>query len=145
MNPRGFTLVELLVVMTIVAVLAVLAVRVLGNLVPDSQLALETESVVTMLRSAQAKTLSGEADDVWGVYLTSSDATVFLGASYAGRDSAYDQLLVFSDTVSASGLAEIVFEERTGKTTNTGTITLSSDVTNESTTITINAQGMISQ
>jgi prepilin-type N-terminal cleavage/methylation domain-containing protein len=144
MAPRGFTLVELLVTISITVVLAILAMSALGNLVPDSQLTLETDAVVSMLRSAQSKTLSGEEGGVWGVYLTSTEATLFLGSSYASRQSAYDQVQDFSEPMSVSGIMEVVFEKRSGKAASSGSILLSSDITNESRSITINTQGRIS-
>ena len=141
--PRGFTLIELLIVIVLVATMSVAAVSIFGNLVPQSQLALDADAVATLIRTTQAKTISGEADDVWGVYFTRVDATQFKGSSYAGRDVAYDTVLTFADPLSISGLSEIVFEIRTGKTANTGTLTLSSSVTNESVVFTINENGRV--
>lgn len=141
--PRGFTLVELLVVLAILGVLSAMAIGIFGNLVPESQLRLQADGVVTLLRGAQAKSIDGYADDVWGVHLTNTQATQFKGSSYLSRDVAYDEVLAFSEPLTVSGLSEIVFEGRTGKTTNTGTITLISSVVNESIVLTINASGRV--
>jgi prepilin-type N-terminal cleavage/methylation domain-containing protein len=141
--PRGFTLVELLVVLAILGVLAMMAIGIFGNLIPDSQLGVQADGVVSLLRTAQAKSIDGYADDVWGVHLTATEAIQFKGNDYLGRDTAYDEVLEFSEPLSVSGLTEIMFEARTGATLNTGTITLTSSVVPESIVLTVNANGRV--
>jgi hypothetical protein len=69
--------------------------------------------------------------------------TLFAGSSYASRDTAQDEQHQFPNGISASGLSEVVFQTITGETSNTGTITLTTQATGESESITVSATGLI--
>ncbi|HBK34535.1 MAG: hypothetical protein UU08_C0006G0018 [Candidatus Uhrbacteria bacterium GW2011_GWE2_40_58] len=144
-SQNGFTLVELLVVITIVGIITFLGIRAFSNTIPKSSLELDADRVVELIHRAQARTLSGDFNDVWGVYLTATNSTLFKGTTFVGRDPAFDETYGFSETVSASGLSEIVFEIRTGETLNTGTITLTSTESGESIHLVVNTTGRVSR
>jgi len=84
----------------------------------------------------------GVEDDTWGVYIQSGSMTLFLGPSYAGRDTSFDEDIEIAPTITPSGLSEVVFDKVSGFPQSTGTITLTSE-TNVVRTITINAKGVI--
>ena len=79
------------------------------------------------------------------LHLTSSDATLFAGVSYASRDTSYDEVLTFPSGVTASGLTDVAFEYRTGATTNTGSITLAHVATGTTKTLTVGSTGSVDQ
>jgi hypothetical protein len=99
--------------------------------------------VVETLRRAQAFTVSGKRDSVWGAHFTGTDMTLFAGASYATRLTQYDEVHVFPSSLSVSGLTDVVFDALTGATSTTGTIVLSVDATGQSKTIVVSATGLI--
>lgn len=141
MNTRGFTLIEILVVFAmsgfVLAMVGPLSVQVLQK----SQVAKERIVIEQQLHLAQARTVAGYQDSTWGVHLTSSQSVLFAGASYAARNQAFDQVHTIPSGIVESGLADILFAERTGKTVQTGSILLTQTSTGDVRTLTINANG----
>lgn len=121
---RGFTLVEMIVVIGIITLLATVSTSVYNSFKTHENLEIATTGVVEALRHAQSNAQSGKGDASWGVKILSGSAVIFKGTSYASRDTTADQILDFSGGVVTSGLSEIVFTKVTGSTTNTGTVTL---------------------
>lgn len=143
MRQAGFTLVEMLIVLAIAFLLFGVVGSIASNTYPKNQLRSEMQTVVQTLRQAQALTIARKHDSIWGAHMTSTDVTLFAGSSYATRDTQYDRVHTFPSGISVSGLTDVVFEAFRGTTTQTGTITLTSDATSESVSITINANGVI--
>lgn len=142
---RGFTLVELLVVLAIFGILFLIVGTISSNTLPKSQLIIESDYIEQTLRKAQARTVNQHADSVWGVYLTASTVTLFAGTTYAGRDASFDEVHTLPSGVSLSGLSEVNFEYRTGQTVDTGTISMTSSATGETAVLTVSASGAIEQ
>ena len=138
---KGFTLVELLMVLGILALLIVVSLPLTVNFYKTRQLDVHEQGIVQALRRAQLKAMSIERNSAFGVYLTSTQYVLFKGSSYAARDTSYDEVFDLSGNLSVSGLSEIVFSKLNGTTTDTGTITLSIDDKTES--ININEMGRI--
>jgi prepilin-type N-terminal cleavage/methylation domain-containing protein len=145
MFQKGFTLIEMLIVLAIAFLLFAVIGSIASNTYPKHSLRSQTYVVIQTLRQAQAMTIARKHDSVWGAHLTSNDLTLFVGASYATRNVVYDQTHTFPSGITLSGLSDVVFEAIRGTTTQTGTITLTSTATSESNTITINANGVIEQ
>lgn len=142
-NLKGFTLIELLVTIAVFAVIVLIAVTSSSLVFQKNQLSEERDQLVSVLRVAQSRSVSGYADGIWGVHLTSSNYTLFQGTTYAGRTTSYDEVHTLPSGTSLSGLTDVVFSIRTGETTDTGTITLTEVVSNETKSITINGNGRI--
>jgi prepilin-type N-terminal cleavage/methylation domain-containing protein len=140
---KGFTLVELLIVFAIFAILFLIVGSISYNTLPKSQLLAESAVVTQTLRKAQARSVSQRADSQWGVSISSTTVTLFAGSSYASRDTSLDELHQFPTGISASGLSEVVFQTITGETSNTGTVTLTTQATGESESITVSGAGLI--
>jgi prepilin-type N-terminal cleavage/methylation domain-containing protein len=140
---QGFTLVELLIVFAIFAILFLIVGSISYNTLPKSQLLAESAVVTQTLRKAQARSVSQRSDSQWGVNITSSTVTLFAGSSYASRDTAQDEQHQCPNGISASGLSEVVFQTITGETSNTGIITLTTQATGESESITVSETGLI--
>ncbi len=143
MNVRGFTLVEVMVVVAIVAVLAFLAAALSASSYTKTQLSVETDDLILVLRRAQSRTVAGYQDGTWGIHLTGTGYTLFKGTTYAGRDTAYDEAHTYPPTITGTGLTDVIFDFRTGKTSNTGTITLTLSVDGTTGTVSVNSNGRI--
>jgi len=140
---RGFTLVELLIVLAVFGILFLIVGTISLNSLPKSQLLVSADQAEQTLRRAQALSVDRRADSVWGVHLTAGDMTLFAGETYVGRDVSYDEVTAFPAGISVSGLTDVLFAIRTGKTQNTGAITLTSDATGETEVLVINSAGSV--
>ncbi|MFZ4631712.1 MAG: pilus assembly FimT family protein [Patescibacteria group bacterium] len=139
----GFTLIEILLVLTTIGVLAAIIIPVSGFFYNRNNLDLAVKQVVSDWRRAQSLARGAEADSNWGVYITSTSSVTFKGSSYISRDSAYDESENLNSLGSVSGLTEVVFYKATGTPITNGTIILNS-INNESKNVSINSQGTIS-
>lgn len=138
---RGFTLVEMIVVIGVIALLATISTSVYSIFKARENLEIATTGVVEAIRHAQANSQSGKGDSNWGVKIFSNSAVIFKGSSYESRDASADQSIDFSGGMTAGGLSEIIFTKVIGSTTNTGTITLTNSYGAKN--ISINGKGTL--
>lgn len=154
MNHRlGFTLVEVLIIMGILAILFTISSLNLSNTVPQSTLSNATELLVADIKQQQLSALTGNTegqDDSsnYGIHFTANKYTLFRGTVYnANEASNFDiNLDNISTSTSASG-SVIVFQRNSGEILNfqasNNTITLTHNDIGQSKTITINKYGII--
>jgi len=141
---RGFTLIELVLVMAVLGFLFLIVGTISFNSLPKSQLIMESDVVEQALRNAQARSIQGYQDYTWGVMFASDHLTVFAGTDYVSRSPQFDETHTFASGITCSGVSEVAFSSRTGETQDTGTILLSSDATHETRSIDVNALGQVS-
>ena len=139
---QGFTLLEMLLSVTIIGLLAGLSVPVYESFVRRNDLDLTTQSLASALRRAEAYARGVNYDSEWGVAVQSGAITLFRGATYASRNTAFDEVVDIPDSITPSGLTEVRFSRVWAQPHTTGAITLSS-TTNSTRTVTINAKGMV--
>ncbi len=137
----GFTLLELLLVIGILALLIITSLPLVINFYKIRALGVHENGIVQTLRRAQLKAMSVEDDSSFGVYLTSEKYVLFKGNFYGIRDTAYDEIFDLPNNLSVIGPSEIVFSKLRGTPSDTGTIILTID--NRSETININEVGKI--
>lgn len=132
-NSKGFTLVELLVIVGILVILVTIALPTLRYFQKESDLANLAEEIINMLRLAQNKTLASEGASQWGVYFNNTtsphQSTLFKGKDYVSREVSFDEIqtIPISIEISEINLAggnEVVFDRVTGTTSQTGNISL---------------------
>jgi prepilin-type N-terminal cleavage/methylation domain-containing protein len=129
---KGFTLIELVVVLALVALFTGLAIPALRIAQRGSALNDESLSMVAVLRLAQSRTVSSEQASKYGVFFdmsTSPDRYVlFRGETYAARDVASDEVHALPVSVEIAGTtlpgAETVFQKVSGAASGAGSITL---------------------
>lgn len=138
----GFTLTELLLSIAIITLLVSLSLPVYATFQTRNDLDLTAQTIAQMLRRTQIYSRGVNGDSQWGLAIQAGSAVVFKGASYAARDSAYDETVSIPGSLSTGGLTEITFTKLDGAPSTTGTITLTAN-TGDIKSVTINAKGMV--
>jgi prepilin-type N-terminal cleavage/methylation domain-containing protein len=141
-NKKGFSLIELLVVLAIFSILLVISNSVYVSFRSSSNLKIATTSVVQAIRHAQINSQSVKEDSKWGVEILSNKIVVFKGENYATREVSADQNLDLPKGIIPTGVSEIVFEKLFGSTNTIGTIVLTNSAGVKN--ISINEKGTVS-
>ena len=144
---RGFSVVELLFAVAIIAVLAALSATTFMAVRQTEELKTATQDVWLALRSARNATLSSSGDQVYGVHIARNKVVRFSGSTY-GTNSTTDMVSNFPGSVVATSslsgsTTDIVFTRLSGEVSATGTITLLHSTTNATTTLTISQTGLV--
>ncbi len=146
---RGFTIIEIVIVLSILIVLILVAIPFFQSFSVSHQLETNTQDILNTLRRAQSAAMGSKENSKFGVYFTTgspASLTFFRGDSYASRDPEYDEVYTLPQTISLSlnigGGSEIIFGKLKGAPNVTGTVTLTS-VNNETRTLNINQVGRI--
>lgn len=141
---RGFTLIEMLLSVGLIALLAGLSTPIYETFNNRNDLDLNTQGVATMLRRAEIYARNMNGDSSWGVKVQNGSAVLFEGASYATRDTTQDETDSIPSTITVGGtVSEVVFAKFTATPNTSGTITLTHTANNEARTITLNTEGMV--
>lgn len=139
---RGFTLLEILLSIAVVGILTAISIPVSRTLQIRNDVDVAANIFVQDLRRAQTLSQAVDADETWGVRAQTGGIILFKGASYATRDSDFDEVFGLSDGITPSGTQEFVFSKLTGYPQIAGTLTLAA-VSVGSRNISINAKGTI--
>lgn len=147
-NKRGFSAIELIIVLSIFGILAVIILSGLVNFRKHHALARDTELVVELLNQARNQTISSKNLTQYGVHFASTTVTVFTGGTFsAGATDNQNYPLNSTDTVLSlsitGGGVNVVFARLTGETSQSGTIVVSSPGLSETKTVTIYKTGVI--
>lgn len=143
MKNAGFTLIEILLSIAVIVIIAGISIPVYQSFQVRNDLDIATVETAQTLRRAQMLAQAVDGDTSWGVNIQSGSLTLFKGASYATRDSSFDELFDIPTSIVPSGASEIIFTKFSGLPQNIGTITLNSNA-NETRSITIDVKGTIS-
>lgn len=143
---RGFTLIELILVIAIISALAVLSVPVLGNFSGRTQIDSTTNEIVSALRFAEQKAMAVENDSQFGVYFDDANNKFYLfrGTSYTDFPSERIEY-VYSDSITVTQSFvdnDVDFNKLYGTTSDTGNITVTNNI-GGSRTVNVSALGKI--
>ena len=141
-NNSGFTLLEVLLSVAVIALIAGLGAPIYQSFQVRNDLDVATNTISQSLRRAQVLSQAVDGDTTWGISVQSGAIILFQGASYASRNTNFDEVFDLPGSITPSGVSEIIYEKFTGEPQNTGTVTLTSN-TNEARNITINEKGNI--
>ena len=138
----GFTLPEMLLSVALLGMLVALSVPVFYSVQVQDDLAVAVAQTGQSWRRAQTLSIASKDDETWGVYVQTGSVTLFQGASYAARDTDYDEVFEIADSITVSGPSEIVFDQMTGDPDTTGTLTFTG-MNSQEFTVSINSKGMV--
>ncbi len=125
---KGFTLIEVLLVVGVLAILLTLAIPVTIDFYKSQQLDTHTQGIIQTLRRAQLKAMSIEEDSSFGVFLTNDNYILFRGNSFATRDAAFDEIFDLPVVITVQDSPkDVVFSKFEGKPNAIGSIILSND------------------
>lgn len=121
---NGFTLVEILIAMGILAVILSLGYFVSFDFYKNYVLYSEKDILISILRKARSQALNNVGAASHGVYIGSDSYTIFYGGSFASRNSQYDENIKKAQGITLSGLNEIVFQSLAATSTASGAVSL---------------------
>jgi prepilin-type N-terminal cleavage/methylation domain-containing protein len=137
---RGFSLIEMLVVLGLVALVAGASVSIAFNSVGRSSVLQERDYLVSLLHAQRGAALSNIDESPHGLHIASSTYVLFKGSSYNASDPANRS--VSHGTLAFTGTTDIIFAQLSGDVlTGQGTLTLAGSGQTQS--IDINAYGQI--
>src|SRR3990167_3639901 len=128
-NKTGFSIIELLIVISITILLMAVAIPIYGNFQSASYLNERTAEIVQTVRTARARSAARVNDKPHGVYFDISPSgpdkfILYQGVDYSGRDADYDRTIVLEDSLSLSSTFgnDINFSRGLGTPSATGDI-----------------------
>ena len=146
----GFTLLEIVVSIAILILIASAASVSFSNSRKVRELTTASQNVLSILRTAQSKTLAGEEASQWGVHIEQTQVILFRGATYAGAGLTETYPLpstieIANITLLGSG-SDVIFKRIEGTTDETGAFELrvKSDTT-KTFSITVDSSGKVYQ
>ncbi|MDQ3076041.1 MAG: type II secretion system GspH family protein [bacterium] len=139
----GFTLIEMLLSVSIIGVMALMSVPVYQSFQTRNDLDITATSVAESIRRGQVLAQGMDGDTLWGVRIETGNIVIFKGSSFTLRDSEFDEVFAVPASITPSGISEITFAKLSGLPSVNGTITLTSSA-NETRNISINQKGMVS-
>ncbi len=123
MKTSGFTLLEIVVVVGIVAVLGTLSLVSFSNSRKVRDLTTTGQNVLSVLQAARAKAAAGEEGSQWGVHVDASQVVLFRGALYSASTSTTAYTLPSTIEIVSIDLAgghDAVFKRIDGSTKENG-------------------------
>ncbi len=150
---QGFTLMELLLVIAIIAVLATVSVLNLNGRRAHTELDGTAKQIASILREAEGRAVSQDSGASWGVHFENAAAGGFFAlyaTSYAPNATrSYSRLPVSVRYAPASipvgNSVDVAFAQITGLPSGAASVTVESiGGTSESMTVTVGANGLVS-
>ncbi len=147
---RGFTVIELFIVVLIVGILSLIVVNKYSSFREVQVISNTVEEITALIDEAHNRTLAGDNATTYGVHLESGKAVLFAGTTYSSGAStnktiAVDSMATIASISLAGGGAEIKFDALTGDTSQYGTfiVKLASSTSGQK-TVTISKTGFVS-
>lgn len=146
-NTRGFSALELVIVIAILAALLASIVPSFMNFRRSSILNTETQELVTVINRARLLSVSSKNDQQFGVHFEAGRVVLFQGATYSAGATTneahmFNSMLTLSPITINGGGAELLFEKVTGATSQNATTTLLVVGTTASTTVVVRPTGV---
>lgn len=143
MKSTGFSLIELILVISLVLLLATLGTSFAARFLTQNAVLNATDQLIGNFRKVQINAMMGKQNSNWGVNYASNTITLYKGNTFSTRNPVFDEKFSVNSNVSISGFSDDNFSRITGLPSNftpPQTITISGS--GETKTITINSQGV---
>lgn len=98
--------------------------------------------IVQTLRRAQVLSQTVAGDSEWGVSVVNDAVVLFRGATFATRDTDFDEDFPIPNTLTYTGPAEIIFSKLYGLPSTTGQMSITTQA-GHTNSITINSKGIL--
>jgi prepilin-type N-terminal cleavage/methylation domain-containing protein len=147
-NSLGFTLLELLVSITIISLVAIIAFPFMQSSVGKTELQSAIWELQDNLRRAQSQSINGKGNTNWSIHFDTTSYTLFEGNTYSGVDPDnidYDlsSSITITDVSLNGGGNDIRFVKSKGRTDDYGSVTLTDSSTNDTASLSVTRQGKI--
>lgn len=142
---RGFTIIELLLVVSIVAVISGLSVPFYGRFLTQNAVSNTVDQLVASFHKAQFYAMMSRKSNAsgWGVNFGSQTITLYQGATYASRNTALDETYTVNNNITVSGMSDVNFSRISGVPSSSVTVTITGN--GNSKAVTLNAVGMVTR
>lgn len=110
MRRRGFTLVEMLLILGILGIVASFSMPMLRSYQLRNDLARAKDQVIQGLERTKLLARSGKNDTVWSFYIP--QGIIFSGSGFAARNTALDEIYPMPTTVQISGLTQVTYDKK---------------------------------
>lgn len=133
----------MILVIAVLSIVVAMSAPFYSRFLLQNAVANTTDQLAGSLRKAQTYAMAGKQGSVWSVNYSSNSITLYIGSTFAGHNTAFDETFSVNPNVSITGITDISFVRITGIPNITPTITISSGANSK--TITVNAQGMVTK
>ncbi|HOK20754.1 MAG TPA: prepilin-type N-terminal cleavage/methylation domain-containing protein [Candidatus Paceibacterota bacterium] len=131
-NSRGFTLIELIISLVIIAIIATVSFSNLSGHQEKMAVDLEAEKIVAYLRETRNRALAGQDNSSWGVHFVNvADGTdyynLFKGSTFDSSgivDTHYLSKKVELIVPPVNSSTDVIFAKSTGNLSNSATATI---------------------
>lgn len=140
-NKFGFTLIEILVSLSLLGILALITIPSYQLFISDKNIEASASNVSWIIRNAQTKSYNGFQNESYGVFFDSSSTPnrfiLFKGTTYDPIDSDNEihelPSIIKFENINLEGKSEITFNEYKFEPNTTGSVTLQNNRGEEST------------
>ncbi len=139
----GFSLLELLVVIALMGMLFGMTVPIGVGYIGKNNVTVAKETVVNTLRTAQHNAVNMQQDSKWGVYTQTNSLILYVGDTYATRETTFDLPHDLPNGIVITSGLDINFTKLAGEASTNATIIVSHSQS-PSKTVQINTDGIIS-
>ena len=126
---RGFTLLELIIAISIMSVITVITIISFASLRSRTDLNGNAQNIISVLNIARSNTISSQQASQWGTHFETSSYALFRGTTYSAVDpdtKIYNlpSTLEISNITLDGGGVNTLFDRITGQTQNYGSISV---------------------
>jgi prepilin-type N-terminal cleavage/methylation domain-containing protein len=146
-DKRGFSLVEILVLISILAIIALISMSAFQSFSRSTSLAVAGEEARSLFSKARSDTLSSRRAMSYGVHVEDGSLTFYEGAVYSSTSPANVTYEFIGGVTAATSLTgdvqSVSFSRLRGEASATGTVVVREPTTGNTATVTIYKSGLI--